>query len=140
MDCILIAAYFTTYRVHGIDHLHPLLLLQVVVPMLPAGLGSSKSSSGKGSSDSTGSGGSGVSEEEHHVVLVGSVPALGCWDVGLGLRLARDDVGMWRGTVELPMGYPISAKVGRDCESWYMGIRYNAPTCDTAASLCAIVQ
>jgi hypothetical protein len=88
----------------------PLFLLQVVVPMLPAALGGNRGSSSKGSSDGPASGGS--SEEEHHVVLVGSVPALGCWDVGLGLRLARDDAGMWKGTVELPMGYPISAKVG----------------------------
>ncbi len=48
-----------------------------------------------------------------HMVLVGSVPALGCWDPSQGLRLAVDDAGMWRGRLELPMGYSVQAKVRR---------------------------
>jgi hypothetical protein len=45
-------------------------------------------------------------------------PGPGCvWWVTVccsqGLVLAGDDEGMWRASVELPMGYPVQAKVGR---------------------------
>ncbi len=58
-------------------------------------------------------GGAGSSPSSLQLVLVGSVPALGCWDPAQGLRLAMDDAGMWRGSLELPMGYPVQAKVRR---------------------------
>jgi hypothetical protein len=45
------------------------------------------------------------------LVLTGSVPALGCWDPAAGLQLACDESGVWRASLELPMGYPVQAKV-----------------------------
>eukprot|EP00197_Chlamydomonas_leiostraca_P009652 CAMPEP_0202864650 /NCGR_PEP_ID=MMETSP1391-20130828/4806_1 /ASSEMBLY_ACC=CAM_ASM_000867 /TAXON_ID=1034604 /ORGANISM="Chlamydomonas leiostraca, Strain SAG 11-49" /LENGTH=1382 /DNA_ID=CAMNT_0049544415 /DNA_START=218 /DNA_END=4365 /DNA_ORIENTATION=+ len=87
----------------------------------------SGSSGGSSSDESSGplSPNADPSARGHHVVLVGSVPALGCWDPAQGLRLACDESGMWRGRVELPMGFPVQAKLvvmeGSTPKQWEAG-------------------
>ncbi|KAJ9529191.1 hypothetical protein QJQ45_007886 [Haematococcus lacustris] len=85
--------------------------VSAVASLGAAGAGRGGTTAAAGGGAGGGGGGGAMAQEGLVLVLVGSVPALGCWDPALGLRLARDEAGTWRAHTELPMGFPIAAKL-----------------------------